>query len=165
MRKISLVLLCCALPLLGCPDDKPAPDPANDSVAVADLSVAEDVLSHVELTIETDTGSPGDSGLEEVGQVDDTAVEAIVCLGSVYPDQGPIDPDSPVYSDQYYTQEQVTKMFAQAKADNTKAYQAYLAGYKYPDLLECAFCYCGCASPPAEHVSALDCFKDIHGFG
>lgn len=180
MKKLSVVLVCCALPLLGCPEakqDSPATTEdgvAEDSstedletVALADSSVGVDTVDvSIELTANEDAGPvPIDAAPETVDAGPDIPVEPIQCLGTVYPDSGPIDPDNPVYENEYYTQEQVTKMFAQAKADNTKVYRAYLAGLLYPDLLECAFCYCGCASPSFNHVSAVDCFKDMHGFG
>jgi hypothetical protein len=160
MRRSSILLLCLALPLMGCPDEKEVFLPATeDGVSAADSS------GEVEAVVDTVIGVDLAEVEDEVAGGPDVPVEPIQCLGTVYPDSGPFDPDNPIYEDEYYTQEQVTKMFAQAKEDNTKAYRAYLAAYLYPELLECAFCYCGCSEPPTNHISALDCFKDIHGFG
>ena len=86
------------------------------------------------------------------------------CLGSIYPDRGVINPDDPQYEDNIYTFEQVRQMFAQAKQENSRAYRAYKAAYTYSHLANCAFCACGC-SESSGHLSAVDCFKDIHGFG
>jgi len=88
----------------------------------------------------------------------------IECFGTVYPGIAPIDPDNPVYSDAEWTQQEVTEAFAEAKAGNTLAYKAYKAAYELGDILECAFCACGC-EPLVGHLSATDCFKDMHGFG
>lgn len=87
----------------------------------------------------------------------------VECFGTIYPGIDPIDPDAPIYSDADWTQEQVTVAFDDAKAGNTLAYRAYKAAYELGDILECAFCACGCASL-VDHVSAMDCFKDMHGF-
>lgn len=85
------------------------------------------------------------------------------CLGTVYPDLAVIDPDDPSYADGDHTAEEVRAMFAVERADDTQTYRAYRAAHTWPDLIECAFCACGCATGLG-HVSALDCFKDLHGF-
>ncbi len=88
----------------------------------------------------------------------------ICTLGTIYPGVPVIDPDAPVYSDADWTQEEVEAAFAAAKAEDNIYYRGYLAADKYPDLLECAFCSCGCAKASIHHRSDVDCFKDMHGF-
>jgi hypothetical protein len=89
---------------------------------------------------------------------------ALSCeLGSMYPNQGVIDPDAPVFEDANWDQAKVSDAFAKAKADGTTAYLAYRAARDYTQHLDCAFCACGCA-PGIGHRSAIDCFKDMHGF-
>lgn len=152
-----------------------APDAAPDTT-VADTTIAQDT----QIPETTDTGSstvdtaskPDDvaeaadvAGAVDVPEPADTDPASLVCLGSVYPDSGVIDPDDPKFSDEMYDTAQVKLMFQQAKTANSNAYKAYKAALKYPELLECGFCNCGCAAPPANHISAIDCFKDMHGFG
>ena len=84
-------------------------------------------------------------------------------LGTMYPAKDVIDPDAPKFADANWTQQQVSAAFAQAKTDNTSAYQGYRAARDYKQYLECAFCACGCY-PSIGHLSAIDCFKDMHGF-
>lgn len=91
------------------------------------------------------------------------SLEASCELGSVYPDAHVIDPDTPNYSDAHWTQAEVEEAFVEAASDDSRAYQAYAAARDHADLLECAFCDCGCA-PSVDHLSAVDCFKDMHGF-
>jgi hypothetical protein len=86
------------------------------------------------------------------------------CLGSVYPDLGVIDPDDPTFSDGSHSQSIVEQLFSEAKAGNTNAYRAYKAASLHAEVLDCAFCTCGCASSAAAHRSGVDCFKDMHGF-
>ena len=74
-----------------------------------------------------------------------------------------LDPDAPVYEDARWTQAEVEAAFAEAAAEDSAAYRAYKAALAYPGLLECAWCACGCADSDG-HLSALDCFKDMHGF-
>lgn len=93
-----------------------------------------------------------------------TAAGEPVCLGTVYPDGAVINPDDPVYSSETLPQDYVSEKFAEAKAADSKAYRAYLAAYEDgQEVLECAFCACGCAESDG-HISAIDCFKDFHGF-
>ena len=96
--------------------------------------------------------------------VADADEEPVQCLGTIYPNEGQIDPDKPVYSSEWQTQEETEKAFAQAKADGTNAYKAYKAAFDNPEVLLCAFCPCGCHESN-KHQSAMDCFKDMHGFG
>lgn len=86
------------------------------------------------------------------------------CLGSVYPGVGVIDPDNPVFADGSYSQAVVQQLFLDGKAGNTDAYRAYKAASLHADVLDCAFCTCGCTSSAAAHRSGVDCFKDMHGF-
>jgi uncharacterized protein with PCYCGC motif len=86
------------------------------------------------------------------------------CLGTMYPGIGPIDPDAPVFSDANWTQDEVTAAFLEAKAQNSDAYRAYKAALLLGDILECAFCTCGCHESIG-HLSSADCYKDMHGFG
>ena len=87
-----------------------------------------------------------------------------LCLGSVYgPDVAVINPDNPDYEGDGYTHDEVAQLFTEARAANNQAYRAYRAAYEHPDVVQCAFCLCGCASS-VDHVSAEDCFKDLHGF-
>ena len=124
-------------------------DDANDDDAIADDDDA----------IGNDDDIAND---DDVANDDDTA--SVTCLGSVYgPDVPNIDPDDPIYEDDQYSQEQVTEMFEEAAAANNTAYQAYAISLQYPDVVECAFCACGCRTSD-EHLSAVDCFKDMHGF-
>ena len=74
-----------------------------------------------------------------------------------------IDPDAPVFNDASWTQAKVSQVFVEAKGQNTSAYLAYKAARDYAHVLDCAFCSCGCA-PSIGHLSAIDCFKDMHGF-
>ena len=53
--------------------------------------------------------------------------------------------------------------FSIAKAEGMDAYKAYKAAFDNAEVLECAFCNCGCYPEPG-HLSATDCFKDMHGF-
>jgi hypothetical protein len=85
-------------------------------------------------------------------------------LGTLYPDRQVIDPDNPVYEDAEWSQETVQQMFTSAKAQDAAAYRAYKAARQHAYLLEWAFCACGC-DDSAHHVSAVDCFKDMHGYG
>ena len=84
-------------------------------------------------------------------------------LGTLYPSASVIDPDNPVYTDEMYAQADVTDMFAKAKAESSPAYLSYAAARDHANVLGCAFCACGCASSIG-HLSAIDCFKDLHGF-
>ena len=89
---------------------------------------------------------------------------SVTCeLGTMYPGTGVIDPDAPVFSDANWPQDKVTQTFAQAKTDASTAYLAYRAARDYAKYLDCAFCACGCAQSIG-HLSAIDCFKDMHGF-
>ena len=106
----------------------------------------------------------GDAAIDVAADVTTNADAAASCeLGTMYPDAPAIDPDAPVYEDASWTQAEVTAAFAEAKAQNTYAYQAYRAASELGSLLECPFCACGCA-PSIGHRSAIDCFKDMHGF-
>ncbi len=180
MKSPSIVLMCCLVAAMGCSggDDKPSGSAGDDTLSAQGDTLPGDLRGEDQLVVPVDT-NPGLDTLEISEDIQaaldtttpdtdiaapDVPVEPIQCLGSVYPDSGPIDPDNPVFSDAYYDQEQVSGMFAQAKADDIKAYKAYKAGHLYPELLECAFCDCGCEGPPSNHVSAVDCFKDMHGF-
>ena len=84
-------------------------------------------------------------------------------LGTMDPDAPLIDPDAPVFSDASWTQEEVEAAFAAAREEDSTAYRAYRAAGAWPDHLSCAWCACGCAAADG-HQSALDCFKDMHGF-
>jgi hypothetical protein len=93
-----------------------------------------------------------------------TSSQTLSCdLGSAFPDKPIIDPDAPVYQDADWTQDEVTQAFAQAKLDYSSAYRAYQAARKNEAYMTCAFCNCGC-SEASGHLSAIDCFKDMHGF-
>lgn len=95
----------------------------------------------------------------------DSVPDEVVCdLGTMYPGQPLIDPDAPDFEDEVYSKQQVAEAFAADKAKNGPAYRAYKAALVHQDVLECAFCACGCA-PSIGHLSAIDCFKDMHGFG
>jgi len=105
------------------------------------------------------SGAAGESGVDAAGDA-----PAVVCdLGTMYPTLDVIDPDAPVYSDASWTQDAVVASFAKAKAESSMAYLAYRAARDYSHFLDCAFCSCGCA-PGIGHLSAIDCFKDMHGF-
>ncbi len=109
-----------------------------------------------------DVGAPSDAPSDATGDLrPDGAPE---CLGTMYPGIGPIDPDAPVFSDATWTQQEVTAAFLEAKVQNSDAYRAYKAALSLGDILECAFCICGCHESIG-HLSAADCFKDMHGFG
>ena len=84
-------------------------------------------------------------------------------LGSSYLDLGVIDPDDPSFEDGDWAEEDVRDAFADARDHDSKTYRAYRAAREHAGLLECAFCSCGCAASDG-HLSALDCFKDMHGF-
>jgi hypothetical protein len=91
------------------------------------------------------------------------AGDAGECLGSRWPERAVIDPDAPAYSDSTHDAALVTAWFEDAKHADSPAYQAYSSAHRKPELLGCAFCPCGCAAAAA-HRSAVDCFKDLHGF-
>jgi hypothetical protein len=84
--------------------------------------------------------------------------------GSVYPNASVIDPDNPVYQDGSWTQQEVIDNFEQAKLLGKDAYPAYRAARDHAQYMECAYCKCGCGGPALGHESAIDCFKDMHGF-
>ncbi|GMV16146.1 MAG: hypothetical protein AMXMBFR56_43700 [Polyangiaceae bacterium] len=120
---------------LACGDDESASGPHDEDAAVAG------------------GGAGGGAGTAPV------ACE----LGTMYPELTVIDPDAPQYSDASWTQADVATLFAKAKTDGSMAYLAYRAARDHSHLLDCAFCSCGCA-PGIGHLSAIDCFKDMHGF-
>jgi len=91
------------------------------------------------------------------------ATSATCDLGTMYPGVEVIDPDAPVFQDGTWSQQEVVDAFAQAKAEGNTAYLGYRAARDYVQYLDCAFCACGCA-PAIGHLSAIDCFKDMHGF-
>jgi hypothetical protein len=84
-------------------------------------------------------------------------------LGSLYGDAQVIDPDDPVYEDAAFDQAEVEQLFAEARDQGNETYGAYAAAREHAAALEYAFCSCGCAST-IDHLSAVDCFKDMHGF-
>jgi hypothetical protein len=86
----------------------------------------------------------------------------VECRGSKAPAAPLIDPDNPQFSDETFSNAEVRDKFLRAKNDNTAAYRAYKAALANADVLSCGFCKCGCTS--LGHVSAIDCFKDMHGF-
>lgn len=87
----------------------------------------------------------------------------VECRGTSMPERDVVNPDDPTFSDSNFTNEQVREMFAKSRANNAAAYRSYSAAKANADVLSCAFCSCGC-SGPLRHMSALDCFKDMHGF-
>jgi hypothetical protein len=87
----------------------------------------------------------------------------IECRGSRAPEQALIDPDDPTYEDADFSNELVRTMFERSRTSNAAAYRSYRAALENADVLSCAFCACGCAGT-LKHVSAIDCFKDMHGF-
>ncbi len=104
--------------------------------------------------------------ISDVGDLDPRIpewTEPDECLGTVYPDRDVIDPDDPNYAGDGYSADEVDALFAQGAAEGSDAYLAYVAAAAYPDLLECAWCACSC-HVSAGHESAVDCFKDMHGF-
>lgn len=82
-------------------------------------------------------------------------------MGTGYPEANIIDPDAPDYEDASHTTEQVRGLFGDARAADSQAYRAYEAAHANPDVMRCAFCPCGCSA--GGHMSAADCFKDLHG--
>ncbi len=137
-------------------------DSAAADIASDDTAASGQDSSGVPLDVALgDTG--GENG-DADGENGDADGEDIACMGSVYPDAGLIDPDNPIFESEYRTQDDVTKAFSIAKADGTNAYKAYKAAFENPDVLLCAFCPCGCHNSSG-HQSAIDCFKDLHGFG
>jgi hypothetical protein len=86
------------------------------------------------------------------------------CLGTRWPGRQTIDPDNPDFEDQTWSKAQVQGKFAEAKQQGSDAYKAYKAARVHASVLPCAFCACGCATLEG-HESAIDCFKDMHGFG
>jgi hypothetical protein len=108
-------------------------------------------------------GSGGSGGATSSGG--SSGVTTTSCdYGTMYPAANVIDPDNPLYSDASITQQEVTDKFATAKAQNTSAYRAYRAARDNVGYMPCAYCKCGCGSSIG-HESAIDCFKDMHGFG
>ncbi len=103
------------------------------------------------------TGAAGAAGVGGAGSV-------VCTLGTVYPNRDTIDPDAPDYEEPGWTKPEVAQAFADAKAADDKAYRAYRAAHQYAQFLECPFCACGCAIMDVAHQSAVDCFKDMHGF-
>lgn len=97
---------------------------------------------------------------------DSASVDALAAaknLGTVYPTRGVINPDDPNYEGDGFSKQQVSEMFSRVKAENGPAYRAYKAAFNNADNLHYAFCGCGCALV-SNHISAVDCFKDMHGF-
>lgn len=111
-----------------------------------------------------DVGAPMDpnepASVDAIGSV---PAEVVCELGTKYPGQAPIDPDVPDFEEEGWTKAEVAAAFAADKAKNGPAYRAYKAAVAHQDVLECAFCACGCG-PSIGHLSAIDCFKDMHGF-
>ncbi|MBW2263456.1 MAG: hypothetical protein JRG91_15935 [Deltaproteobacteria bacterium] len=131
--------------------------PACNSSSTPDDAVAE--------TSEDPTAEvAADTTEEPAADVEDDSPGVVCELGTIYPGGPVIDPDAPIYSDSMWTQEEVEAAFAAAKVENNAFYRGYLAAYKYPEVLECPFCACGCATMSISHLSAVDCFKDMHGF-
>ena len=117
---------------------------------------------------EEDPADPDDPGEEEDPEGPEEPVEEpepdVECpLGSKWPERGTINPDDPEYEDEEFTNEEVRRIFAQGKAENSAAYRAYKIAYDNQAVLECAFCACGCERSIG-HRSNVDCFKDMHGF-
>lgn len=112
--------------------------------------------------------SPPDASVADAAGTNDVGAptaQPVVCeLGTMYPTWPPIDPDNPDFEDDVFSKEQVIETFATDKAKNGDAYRAYKAALVHQDVLDCAFCSCGC-TPSIGHLSAIDCFKDMHGFG
>lgn len=147
-RCLPLLLPLC----VACADDAAAPDVGG----VADAAQRRDAAPTADATA-VDRAAPADEGAAPDAQ-------AVACLGTKYPEGSVIDPDNPDFEDVLNTKAEVIKKFATAKANNLPAYRAYKAALTYAHLLPCAFCPCGCDGSEA-HVSAVDCFKDLHGFG
>lgn|GEM_PF-6868320 len=139
----------------GCSDATPT---------VVDTVVAKPIDMSVADEGTTDSAQPKDDQLVALDQSLADASVVQCTLGTMYPGVAVIDPDNPVYEDAFNTQAQVEQKFASGKIANSKAYRGYKAAWKYPELLLCAFCACGCEDSPG-HLSAVDCFKDMHGFG
>lgn len=130
--------------LVGCNNGGGSADtgPVSDSARAREAAPAD--LARTDL--------PGDAG------------GAPTCLGTKYPGKGTIDPDNPDFEDALWTKAEVQQKFAAAKAQGLAAYRAYKAAQRASGVLDCAFCTCGCAASDG-HLSAIDCFKDMHGFG
>lgn len=109
------------------------------------------------------TGGAGGAGASDAAAGGSAGATVACDLGTMYPNEPLIDPDNPVYQDATWTQQAVTQAFAQAKAENSLAYQGYRAARDYEKYMECPFCACGCEELIG-HLSAIDCFKDMHGF-
>jgi len=88
----------------------------------------------------------------------------VECWASQHPEWKVIDPDNPEYSDATYTAAQVKDIFAKAKASGSDGYRAYKAARDNLEVLACGRCACGCVRSLG-HLNAVDCFKDMHGFG
>ena len=110
------------------------------------------------------SGSGAAAGAGGVASGGSAGGASVVCeLGTMYPGEPLIDPDAPVFDDANWSQAKVSDAFAKAKLDGAKPYLAYKAARDSAKVLDCAFCNCGCA-PGIGHKSAIDCFKDMHGF-
>lgn len=139
---------------VGCDGDAEQAAPA-DEAEVAGAPASENHV-HGE--------SPMDGAMYDVQADSEPSKKPVVCtLGTMYPGLPAIDPDNPDFSDDVFSKEQVIADFAEDKAKNGAAYRAYKAALENQETLECAFCACGCA-PSIGHTSAIDCFKDMHGF-
>ncbi|NOY25094.1 MAG: hypothetical protein GXP62_04390 [Oligoflexia bacterium] len=150
MRNVLLTLL--AVIMIACGAANKSGETGTNAGTTAGTTAADGGT----VATTSDAGATADAG-SSTGTIECT-------LGSVYGDAPTIDPDNPVYSDSEWTQADIEAAFAQAQADNTTAYQAYhFAASADGSILECAFCACGCATTQG-HLSAIDCFKDMHGF-
>lgn len=144
--------------------DQAAPPDTNtaaDTHTVADISTVKDTVQSVDTDQPKDTSEPNDLLSLDTESLPD--LHAATCkLGTGFPQLTLINPDNPDYAGDGYTKAQVKTLFADGKAKKSTAYLAYLAAYENADYISCPFCDCGCQA--AGHLSAVDCFKTMHGF-
>jgi hypothetical protein len=153
---VKVVLLALTLALVGCQADTPVEGGAGGATATSTGGTGGTLSA----------GGTGGSAIGGAGGVSAGGSGPVVCdLGTIYPNRQLIDPDNPDYEESGWTKQQVIDAFADAKAQNNQAYRAYRAAFQYSEYMECPFCACGCAAPSlSNHLSAIDCFKDMHGF-
>lgn len=126
-----------------------------------DAAVAHDAAVTVDAAPATDAEVPRDAATDAP---DERTVAEICGTLTAHADWEVIDPDDPTFSDASWTNDEVRAAFDTARLENTDAYRAYRMAHERPDLMVCGFCPCGC-NGSLGHLSGIDCFKDMHGFG
>ena len=164
MRPVGLLLAVSFAWLPACASEEPADTSAAGGVAGAHHAAGAGGALATGGVSAGGSGGTATGGVAAGGDSGAAGTPSALCdLGSMYPTAPLIDPDAPVYQGANWTQQLVDEAFAKAKADQTTAYLGYAAARDHEKYMQCAFCSCGCG-PSIGHLSAIDCFKDMHGF-